>query len=235
MTLVRPGGEISKRELHFIWIVDCSGSMDGEKIRSLNQAIHEALPQMRQVADENPFAQILIRVIKFSTGAQWQIPTPTPVHEFKWTDLSAYGTTSLGEALRLAAQQLTMPPMPERALPPVLVLVSDGQPTDNFEKGLKELLALPWGRKAVRVAIAIGRDCDREVLKRFIDNVEIEPLEANNPEALARSIRWVSTKVVQAASSPPSQASSSTSKQNVPIQVPTDLTNAASVSAADVW
>ena len=62
----RPGGELSARQLHFIWITDCSGSMgvDG-KIEALNNAIDEAIPHMRQVAAENPNAQLLVRAIKF--------------------------------------------------------------------------------------------------------------------------------------------------------------------------
>lgn len=28
----RPGGELASRPLHFFWIVDCSGSMYGERL-----------------------------------------------------------------------------------------------------------------------------------------------------------------------------------------------------------
>ncbi len=31
----RPGGELAKRPLQFIWLCDCSGSMSGKKIESL--------------------------------------------------------------------------------------------------------------------------------------------------------------------------------------------------------
>lgn len=30
--LQRPGGELATRPIHFFWVVDCSGSMYGEKI-----------------------------------------------------------------------------------------------------------------------------------------------------------------------------------------------------------
>ena len=45
--LKRPGGEMASRPLHFIWIVDCSGSMMGEKIQSLNYAIRQTIPDMK--------------------------------------------------------------------------------------------------------------------------------------------------------------------------------------------
>jgi uncharacterized protein YegL len=219
-----PGGKLATRPLHFVWICDCSGSMavDG-KIQALNTAIREAIPHMQQVADENPNAQVLVRALKFSSGAQWHISQPTPIEDFQWTDLSAEGVTDMGRALAMAADQLKIPPMSDRALPPVLVLVSDGQPTDDFATGLKALLELPWGKRAVRVAIAIGQDADHEVLQKFIAHPELKPLQANNPEALVRHIRWVSTAVVKSVSQPASQPqAASRQRGNVSIPVLTD-------------
>jgi uncharacterized protein YegL len=172
------------------------------KIQALNTAVREAIPHMRKVAEDNPNAQVLVRAVKFSNGAQWHISQPTPVADFAWTDLTAEGETDMGKALQLVAEQLKMPPMSERALPPVLVLISDGQPTDDFESGLRALMDQPWGKKAVRIAISIGRDADPEVLQRFIGNPELKPLAANSPEALVKHIKWASTAVLKSASSP---------------------------------
>ena len=196
-----PGGELSKRELHFFWLTDCSGSMSiNGKIQSLNNAIREAIPEMKEVAAENPNAELLIRALKFSEGAQWHIEDAVKVENFVWHDLAAEGVTDLGAALSLLADKLEEKSMPKRGLPPVIVLVSDGQPTDDFEAGLEELLALPWGEKAVKIAIAIGDDADMEVLNKFIDNPELEPLKANNSEELTAYIKWASTEVVKSAS-----------------------------------
>ena len=231
---MRPGGELATRPLHFIWIADCSGSMavDG-KIQSLNTAIKEAIPHMQDVADENPNAQVLVRAVKFSDGAQWHVSQPTEVADFKWDDLQAGGVTAMGMALGIVADQLRIPPMTDRALPPVLVLISDGQPTDDFKGGLQALMSEPWGRKAVRVAIAIGEDADQEVLRRFIDNPELRPLQANNPESLIKYIRWVSTAVLKSASSPASQTMAvAAAGLNVPIPAVPD---SAASAAEDVW
>ena len=67
----RPGGALASRPIYFFWVVDCSGSMDGIKIGTVNQEIQEAIPSMRQTADENPNAQLLIRTLRFSDGASW--------------------------------------------------------------------------------------------------------------------------------------------------------------------
>jgi uncharacterized protein YegL len=229
----RPGGELATRPLHFIWIADCSGSMaESGKIQALNTAIREAIPHMQGVADDNPNAKVLVRAVKFSDKAEWHIAEPTPIENFKWTDLNAGGVTYMGAALSMVADVLKIPPMSDRALPPVLVLISDGLPTDDFSAGLKALMNQPWGKKAVRLAIAIGEDADHEALQQFINHPELKPLQANNPEALTEHIKWVSTVVLKSVSSPPSQTKPVTSPEvNVPIPTP----NSGPSGAGDVW
>lgn len=188
----RPGGEMASRPLNFFWIVDCSGSMYGEKIEVVNNAIQSTVPEMKDAAADNPFAKLLIRTLKFSTGASWITPNPVPIEEFYWEDLEAAGITDMGQAFDLLSEQLTIPPMSDRALPPVLVLLSDGCPTDNYREPLNRLLHMPWGRKAIRIAISIGQDADDEVLAEFTGNRDLV-LQANNAAALTKMIKWAST------------------------------------------
>ncbi|MCX5977600.1 MAG: VWA domain-containing protein [Coprothermobacterota bacterium] len=193
----RPGGPIAARELHFIWICDCSGSMDENgKIQSLNRAVREALPHVKDAANSNPEAKVLMRVVAFSDSARWLVSAPTPLENFIWTDLTAVGETAMGAAMKLVADGLKIPPMPQRGLPPALVLMTDGQPTDDFNNGLKALMETPWGRHSRRIAVAIGGDAKRDNLVKFIGNPEIKVLEANNPESLAKQIKFLSTMAV---------------------------------------
>lgn len=231
----RPGGELASRPLHFIWIADCSTSMGADgKMEALNQAIRNALPQMQRVADENPNAEVLVRAVRFSSGASWHVAEPTPMGDFAWTDLTAGGVTDMGKAFELLAEALGIPPMNERALPPVLVLITDGQPTDDYRTPLERLMKLPWGTKAVRLAIGIGKGANQRVLKEFIGNPAIVPLQAENAGQLTEYIRWVSTVVLQSASSPASQSETSVSKGNVALpDFPEDFWDAVSVD--DVW
>jgi len=229
----RPGGELASRPLHFFWICDCSGSMQADgKIQSLNNAIKEALPHMQHAAEENPNAQVFVRAARFSDGAQWHVAAPTPVADFRWTDLKAAGMTDMGKAIRMVAEQLRIPPMSDRALPPILVLVSDGQPTDDYAGAVRELLDLPWGKRAVRIAVAIGTDADQDALQGFVANAEIPVLQANNAETLVNYIRWASTAVLKAASAPASRRLGDPVAGNVPVPVPPA---ASTPSASDVW
>lgn len=206
----RPGGELASRPLHFFWMVDCSGSMYGEKIGAVNHAIQSTIPEMADAASDNPNAQLLIRTLKFSTGATWITSNPVPVEDFAWEDLDADGVTDLGKAFDLLSAQLTIPPMTDRALPPVIVLLSDGCPTDNYKDSLNKLKHLPWGKKAVKIAISIGQDADNDVLADFTGNRELV-LQANNAAALTKMIKWASTaaSVVSAPASRVAPASNS--------------------------
>lgn len=197
-----PGGALANRPLHFFWMVDCSSSMSGDKIGAVNHAIQECIEPMREEAAGNPNAQLYIRTLKFASGTSWVTAEPVPIEEFAWEDVEANGITDLGKAFELLAGQLSMPPMPARALPPVIVLLTDGYPTDDWKRPLEKLLKMPWGKKAVKVAIAIGKDADRSVLEAFTGNPEAV-LDAGNPEILTHFIKWAST-VASAVSNPTS-------------------------------
>ena len=214
-----PDVQLTRRPLHFIYLCDCSGSMLASgKMQALNQAIRQSLPAMVEVAQANPEARILVRILSFANEARWHLATPTPVEQVaaEWSDLPAGGMTAMGEGLKLVAAALRSPAMEQRALPPVLVLISDGAPTDNLDEGLAALMHEPWARKAVRLAIAIGHDADLDVLQQFIGPAEgghgatpgSRPLQANDSGTLARYIQWASTAVVGAASQPRSQIGS---------------------------
>ena len=187
------------RPLHFYWVVDCSSSMQGEKIGTVNEAIQAAIPGMVEAAQGNPNVRIFIRTLRFDTDARWITDGAVPAEEFAWVDLTADGVTSMGKAFELLAAELTMPPMPEHAFPPVLVFLSDGGPNDRYEASLKKLLQLPLGKKSLRIAISIGNDADKDVLAEFTGNPRLV-LRANNPEALAKMIKWASSAISQVSS-----------------------------------
>ncbi|MFN5160945.1 MAG: vWA domain-containing protein, partial [Cyanobacteriota bacterium] len=107
-----PNVRLANRPLHFIYLCDCSGSMQAQgKIQSLNQAIRSSLPGMAAVARENPEARVLVRAVRFADHAHWHIAEPTPVEQLQWLDLQAAGITAMGEALQLVAAELRTPPM----------------------------------------------------------------------------------------------------------------------------
>ena len=193
---------LARRQLQVILALDCSGSMSGDRIASLNYALRTTLPELRKVAEENPEIDVRMRVLRFSTEAEWHVADPVAVGDLRWTDLTAGGETSMGAAFRMMGEVLRAEAMPGRQLPPVLVLASDGYPTDDFEEGLKTFFEADHASSAIRLAIAIGGEADMEVLERFIRHPTLRPLRANSASDLVRHIKWATTAPVKTASSP---------------------------------
>ncbi len=138
---------------------------------------------------------------------------------------------ALSFAVREALPAMRIPPMTGRALPPVPVLVSDGQPTGDSGSGLKALMDQPRGKKAIRLSIAVGQDADHDVLTKFIGAGELKPLQASNAACLVSYIKWASTAVLKAASSPAGHPATVLAGAAVPIPV----APRADPGAADVW
>ena len=201
-----PDGQVVRKKLHFFWLADCSDSMRGKKIASLNQASREAVPEVQKAVAAYPQVEIVMRAIKFSDSAEWHIgPDPVPVEQFIWPELETAGLTSTAKAIRLLAGELSMERMPRRALPPVCILISDGfctDPREEYEKAITELGKIPWGVKAVRLAIAIGDESEynETELLRFVNQEQIGLLKAHSPEELVTYIRWASVSASVASS-----------------------------------
>ena len=212
---MRPGGELATRPLEFIWLLDTSYSMEGSKIQSLNFAIRDCIPEMRRITDSNINAEVMVRVITFSDAAKWHLPTRTNISDFEWKDVRTDGMTSMGSAFKLLSEEMTIEQMPKRGLPPVLVLVTDGYPTDDANTELQKLKNLPWMKKAVKIGIAIGDDCDLNIIQNFISNPELKPLKADTASQLVNYIKWASTQVLQATSEIKSVQGSKSVKNNV--------------------
>ena len=191
-----------KRQLHFFLVVDCSGSMTGDKMASLNYAVRSAIPAMRSAAADNPENDVLVRVISFSDSARCTTDAAVPVAKFVWQDLTAKGESAMGQALENLAKMLTPKKLLGRQVQPVIVLLSDGLPTDDLDAGLAALDASEYGKSAVRIAIAIGSDADMATLQSFMGQTGVKPLQANNAETLVNRVKWAASVPLQAASLP---------------------------------
>lgn len=196
-----PVGPVGRRPLHFFVLVDTSGSMYGKKIGSLNQVMKDVVPLMRKEGESNRNAEVLLRVFSFGNKTGWHVADPTPIDSFDWTDLDSGGGTPLGEALTQLAKELTPEKLGVRNLKPVILLLSDGMPTDDWRGPLEALGKTPWGKpgRTLRVAVAVGTDRVNDVLAAFTGDPEMV-FEAYNHQDLFNYVKWVSTQVTQASS-----------------------------------
>ena len=77
---------------------------------------------------------------------------------------------------------------------PGIILLSDGEPTDDWETPLKELNKNNWFKNAIKVAFAVGDDANRDVLTEICGDKEavISILE---PEKIRQYIKFVTAAV----------------------------------------
>lgn len=188
--------EVPRRTMVLFFVVDTSGSMRGAKIGTVNSAIEEIVPEIRDISETNADAQIKVATLSFSTGARWIDSAPVAAENFRWNYLDASGVTDLGEACIQLNEKLSRNAFMSDAtgsFAPAIFLMSDGEPTDNYRHGLEKLKNNSWFKRAIKVAIAIGEDANTSVLSDFTGNQEAV-ITVHSPEALKKWIQFVSVR-----------------------------------------
>lgn len=221
---------ISRRVMTIFFLVDASGSMQGAKMGAVNSAIEEMIPDLRDLSESNADAEIKLAVLKFSTDCEWVSPAPVSLECFgDWEPIAADGLTALGAACSELCSKLSQKTgyMTREASPfgyyaPVIILLSDGGPTDDFEGGIAKLKANKWYRSALKIAIAIGNDADNEMLTRFTGNKELV-IPVNNSSTLKKIIRFAAVTSSQIAST---SSSVTNDAQTSPAADVSDVTSA---------
>jgi uncharacterized protein YegL len=185
---------VPRRTMTLFLLADVSGSMRGSKIGAVNDAIRNVLPIVNDINDSNADAEIKVAALTFSNGCDWVTPEPKIAADFEWTDQTANGGTDLGAACSELASKLSQShgfmKSGSGSFAPVLILLSDGGPTDDFERGLSQLKQNNWYKAAIKIAIAIGDDADLEVLAKFTGNIEMV-IQVHDVESLKKVIKCV--------------------------------------------
>lgn len=195
--------EIPRRTMTLFFVIDASGSMEGSKIGAVNAAIEEVIPALKEVSDENADAQIKVAVLEFSSGARWITDGgPVEVDQFYWNYMDAGGVTDLGAACKALNEKLSTKGFMREAtgsFAPAIFLMSDGEPTDDWQRGIDQLKENNWFKAGVKVAVAIGDDANKDVLKAFTGSMEAV-LETHSTAVLKKMIKFVSIRASQVAS-----------------------------------
>lgn len=180
------------RRLPVYLVLDTSGSMTGEPIESLKNGVQVLISTLRQ--DPYALETAYLSVITFSTTAQQLVPL-TELSTFQMPDLQAAGTTSLGEALNLLAQRVEVEVARTTAdqkgdWKPLVFIMTDGEPTDDWQKGLNEYRKRKFG---MVIACAAGRAANANVLKQVTDTVV--QLDTADSSTIKAFFKWVSASI----------------------------------------
>ena len=184
----------SAKPLPVILLLDVSGSMDGEKINNL----YDATIDMIDTFSDSNSREISIEVAIITFGNEVKLYNESTPY-MKATELKnqglapfkANGLTPLGTALRMAKDIIEDKDLtPSKVYRPAVVLVSDGQPTDNWQEPLDKFINDGRSKKWQRFAIAIGTDVDKSVLEKFVGNYKnlFEAEEAKDIEKVFKTV-----------------------------------------------
>jgi uncharacterized protein YegL len=192
------GEGIARQELNVIFVIDNSGSMQGEKIGAVNNAIRDVMSIMPDIQDDTGDATIKISALTFSDDAKWIYSEPKTIEEFKWRDIGTEGATNLSAAYDELSKYLCKREsggkMPDLGgVAPIIILMTDGMPTSHdWNQHLADLKKKGWFKVALKYAIAIEVNTDeaRDVLSKFTGNPETV-LTVYTAEALRRVIKVI--------------------------------------------
>lgn len=182
--------EPAKKSMTIFFLIDVSGSMKGTKIGSLNGTMEELLPSLIGVGEAS--TDVKIAIMKFSTDVEWVTPEPVRIEEYQyWNRLEAEGLTFMGDAFLELSKKLSRSSFlnsPSISFAPVIFLLSDGSPNDDWKKGLETLKQNKWFQHGLKIALGIGSKVNMDVLHAFTGNDELA-VQAKNADQLRELIK----------------------------------------------
>ncbi len=188
--------ESPRKELHVFYVLDTSGSMEGAKISALNHAMEECTEALKTIAKTNGDAKLKIAVMEFNSGCKWVTSNgPEDLEEdFEYEYLEAGGLTDIGSALEELNSKLSRQAFLNSmtgALMPVIIFMTDGYATDDYEKALEELRQNRWFAKGTKIGFALGDDPDVKMLSSIVGNSEAV-IKTTDLDLFKRLMRFVS-------------------------------------------
>lgn len=189
---------IKKQELNLLFVIDNSGSMDGERIGAVNNAIRDVISIMPEIQEDTSDAEIKISALTFSDDCHWVYNEPQSVGDFKWRDIGTEAGTNYSAAFDELASFLCKKEnggkMPDiGGVAPIIIFMSDGMPTSpDWEDHLSKLWKKGWFKVALKYALAIQIDTQEamHVLSAFTGNPETV-LKVYTAEALRKVIKVI--------------------------------------------
>ena len=185
---------MSFRRLPVYILADCSGSMTGDPIESVKAGIR--LLHSELMNDPSAVENAYLSVITFGSSAKQVVPL-CDLASFNPPELVASGTTALGEALKLLIDCLHNEVKQNSDevkgdWKPLVFLLTDGAPTDNWQQYADELKAKRPGNI---IAVACGDGADSSILKSIAEKVLV--MKTMSPNDFSKFFIWVTNSIKQ--------------------------------------
>jgi uncharacterized protein YegL len=194
-------GDTQTRRLPVYLLLDCSGSMQGVKIVSVNNGVSTIYEELMR--DPRSASTVHISVISFNDQA-YQLDM-APITHFTPPQLFASGMTALGAALHLLNESLDrdlIPNEPGRKgdYKPLIFVLTDGQPSDAWQAEAERLRERATSTRPLNIiGLAIGDDADIAVIRQIASTtLKMQNVSAENIRAY---FDWVSASIKTASQS----------------------------------
>jgi len=185
---------IVRRQLPLFFLIDKSGSMSGSKIGTVNNTMRELFEELQGAGEAD--SEIKVAILAFSSGCEWLTPAGLQSPEkIVWQELEADGLTDLGEACMELSKKMSRKEFMQSTsstFAPIVILLSDGDPTDNYKKGIETLQGNKWFTNALVLALPIGTNVNVDILAEFTGNREAVLKPATNAAQLRKMLKMVS-------------------------------------------
>ena len=186
------------RRLPVYLLIDCSESMIGPGIEAVRAGISSMVASLRR--DPHALESVYLSVVTYDAKARVECPL-TPLIDFQEPKLILRPGTSLGSALNLLADQIQSEVrkttfMSKGDYRPLVLLLTDGQPSDDWRSPLQRIGAKISPRPANIYAIGCGEDVDYAVLQSITDVVL--RMDDMGPESFGKLFVWLTASVSSA-------------------------------------
>ena len=188
---------VSKKSLVIFFVIDTSGSMKGKKMGELNTVMEELIPEIRRVGEAD--TDVKLAVLTFSTDVKWMYAEPVSIEDFEWARLNAEGVTAMGEAFKELSARMSRTGFlnsPSLSFAPVIFLMTDGYPSDDYRAGLQVLQSNSWYKYGLKAALGIGNEANDDVLAEFTGSPDTV-VHAYSGGQLAQMIKIVAVTASQ--------------------------------------
>jgi uncharacterized protein YegL len=187
------------RRLPIYLLLDCSGSMAGAPIQAVQVGVETFAREVRQ--DRFALDTVHVGIITFASTAQMVTNGLVPIDQFQPPQLSAWGGTSLGAALRLLQQSLDRDLRVKKTTEdkkadwkPLVYILTDGEPTDEWKGPQSEILKRrSQGKVFEIITVGCGPRVNEETLKDISTGLTFRM--DDDDASFKKFFQWVSMSV----------------------------------------